>query len=89
LVAGIVPRIERHPLQKLKADEPALLRLLRRWRDEATKAGRPKVNRIAAAYEAGRDGFWLARWLQEHGVRMTGKSARLGLHEKFDRPDGI
>ena len=67
LVAGIVPGIERHPLKKLKADQQALLRLLQRWRDEATKAGR-NINRIAVAYEAGRDGFWLARWLQAHGV---------------------
>jgi transposase len=67
LVAGIVPGIERHPLKKLKADERALLRLLHRWRDEATKAGR-NINRIAVAYEAGRDGFWLARRLQAHGV---------------------
>jgi len=26
------------------------------------------LNRIAVAYEAGRDGFWLARWLQGHGI---------------------
>jgi len=67
LVAGIVPGIERHPLKKLRADEQALLRLLHRWRDEATKVGR-RINRIAVAFEAGRDGFWLARWLQAHGV---------------------
>ena len=60
LVAGIVPGIERHPLKKLRADEHALLRLLHRWRDEATKVGR-RINRIAVAFEAGRDGFWLAR----------------------------
>ena len=34
-----------------------------RWRDEAVKAGR-NITRIAVAYEAGRDGFWLARWLR-------------------------
>ena len=44
-----------------------LLRLLHRWRDEATKAGR-MINRITVAYEAGRDGFWLARWLQGQGI---------------------
>ena len=54
-------------MKKLRADEHALLRLLHRWRDEATKVGR-NINRIAVAYEAGRDGFWLARWLQAHGV---------------------
>ena len=67
LVAGIVPRIKRQPLKKLAADESALLQLLYRWRDEATKAG-CTINRIAVAYEAGRDGFWLARWLQRQGI---------------------
>jgi transposase len=63
LVAGLVPGIARHPLKKLEADEAALLKLLHRWREEAGKAGRT-ITRIAVAYEAGRDGFWLARWLR-------------------------
>jgi transposase len=67
LVAGIVPGVERHPLKKLEPDEEALLRLLQRWRDEAVRAGRT-VARIAAAFEAGRDGFWLARWLRARGI---------------------
>jgi len=67
LVAGIVPGIERHPLKKLPVDEEALLRLLRRWRDEAIKAGRTIV-RITIAFEAGRDGFWLARWLRARDI---------------------
>ena len=67
LVAGIVPGVERQPLKKLKPDETALLALLKRWRDEAVRAGR-KVRRIAVAFEAGRDGFWLARWLRAQGV---------------------
>ena len=67
LVAGIVPGVERQPLKKLAADEDALLRCLLRWRDEAAKAGRA-ISRIAVAYEAGRDGFWLARWLRAKGI---------------------
>ena len=67
LVAGIVPGINRQPLKKLAADEAALLQLLYRWRDEAAKAGRT-IDRIAVAYEAGRDGFWLARWLRGRGI---------------------
>jgi transposase len=67
LVAGIVPGLDRHPLKKLGADEGALLRLLQCWRDEAVTAG-CTVSRIAVAFEAGRDGFWLARWLRAHGV---------------------
>jgi len=67
LVAGLVPGIERHPLKKLEPDAAALLRLLHRWRDEAAAAGRT-VTRIAVAFEAGRDGFWLARWLRAQGA---------------------
>jgi transposase len=67
LVGAIVPGIERQPLKKLSTDEHALLALLHRWRDEAIKAGR-EISRIAVAYEAGRDGFWLARWLRSRGI---------------------
>ena len=67
LVAGIVPAVERQPLKKIEADEEALLRLLHRWRDEAARAGRA-VTRVAVAFEAGRDGFWLARWLRARGI---------------------
>src|SRR3954469_17176830 len=67
LVAGIVSGIARHPLKKLAPDQDALLNLLHRWREEAGQAGR-KISRIAVAFEAGRDGFWLARWLRAHGV---------------------
>src|SRR4051795_8671221 len=45
LVAGLLPGIERHPLKKIEPDEAALLRLLRRWQEEATKAGHP-ITRI-------------------------------------------
>jgi len=67
LVAGIVPAVERQPLKKIEADEAALLRLLGRWTDEATKAGRG-ITRVCVAFEAGRDGFWLARWLRARGI---------------------
>ena len=67
LVAAVVPGVERQPLKRLDADEAALLKLLHRWRNEASQAGR-QIKRIVVAYEAGRDGFWLARWLRVHGV---------------------
>ena len=67
LIGGIVPGIDRDPLKKLVPDENALLRLLHRWRDEAAKAGHT-ITRIVVAFEAGRDGFWLARWLRARGV---------------------
>jgi transposase len=67
LVAGIVPGVERQPLKKLKVDESTLLKLLHRWREEAEKAGH-RIKRISVAFEAGRDGFWLARWLRAREI---------------------
>ena len=62
IIAGIIPGVERQPLKKLAPDENELLKLLERWRAEAEKAGH-KITRIAVAFETGRGGFWLARWL--------------------------
>ena len=62
-----MPGVERQPLKKLAVDESALLKLLHRWREEAEKAGR-RIERIAVAFEAGRDGFWLARWLRARSI---------------------
>ena len=67
LVAAVVPGVKRQPLKKLQADEEALLKLLYRWRTEASQTGR-EIKRVVVAYEAGRDGFWLARWQRTRGV---------------------
>ena len=67
LVGGVLPGIERQPCKKLEPSAERLLGLLHRWRDEAVRAGK-KITRIALTFEAGRDGFWLARWLRAHGV---------------------
>lgn len=69
LVAGLVPGLDRQPLKKQEPNPVALLRLLERWRAEAVTAGR-SIERIALAFEAGRDGFWLARWLQARGIEV-------------------
>jgi transposase len=64
-----VPGLKRSPSKKLiganKEDET--LKLLLRWRDEAIQSGQ-KIERIAVAFESGRDGFWLARWLRAQGI---------------------
>lgn len=65
----MIPGVDRQPVKKLEPDPDALQRLLDRWRAEATKAGR-KIQRITLGYEAGRDGFWLARWLQARGIEV-------------------
>jgi len=67
LVAGRIPGVNRSPLRKQDPDPEKLLARLQQWRDEARQAGHP-IARIAVAFEAGRDGFWLARWLRAHGI---------------------
>ena len=67
LVRGMIPGVTRQPLKKLEPDEAGLLKLLHRWRSEAMRMGR-EIERIVVAYEAGRDGFWLARWLRAHDI---------------------
>jgi transposase len=69
LVAGLVPGVERQPRKKLDPDAETLLGLVRRWREEAVAAGRTTA-RIALAFEAGRDGFWLARWLHAKNIEV-------------------
>ena len=68
LVHAILPGIERRPMKKISVDEEGLLVLLYRWRAEVEKKTGCSITRICVAYEAGRDGFWLARWLRDHGI---------------------
>src|SRR5215468_2003603 len=67
LVGGMLPGIERQPRKKLEPNAERLFALLHRWRHEEVEAGRA-ITRIALAFEAGRDGFWLARRLQAREV---------------------
>src|SRR5438132_1188080 len=67
LVGGVLFGIECQPLKKLEPSPERLLAVLHCWRDEAVRVGK-EVMRIALAFEAGRDGFWLARWLEACGV---------------------
>lgn len=67
LVTGLLPGVDRQSLKKLNPDPDHLLTLVRRWCVECRSAGR-RIERLVVAYEAGRDGFWLARWLVARGV---------------------
>jgi transposase len=67
LVGGLVPGFKREPLTRLPSSADALLAVLYRWRDEALREKR-EIKRICVAFEAGRDGFWLARWLEARGI---------------------
>jgi transposase len=67
LLAGTVPGVKRQPKKKLPASEHGVLAQIERWRTEAEKAGHA-IKRIVVAFEAGRDGVWLARWLRDRGI---------------------
>jgi transposase len=67
LVAARAPGVARDPLKKLKPDPEQLFKLIDRWREESRRAGR-LVRRVCIAFEAGRDGFWLARLLRQHDI---------------------
>jgi transposase len=69
LVGAQVPSVLRQCRQKLAPSAEALLEHLGRLRQRAERAGK-RVSRMVVAYEAGRDGFWLARWLIAHGIEV-------------------
>ncbi len=68
VLAAQVPGLPR--VKAKRTIEPtceALLAAIAGYRDRARAAGRD-VRRVVATYEAGWSGFWLARWLAQHGV---------------------
>jgi transposase len=69
LAAATVPGVKRHPRKNLPCNPDGLLAQIERWRAEAVKAGQV-INRIVVAFEAGRDGVWLARWLRARGIEV-------------------
>jgi transposase len=70
LLAGTVPGVKRQPRKNLPAGKPQeLLAQIERWCAEALKAGHA-ITRIVVAFEAGRDGVWLAHWLRERGIEV-------------------
>ena len=68
MLNAIVPGVDRWSLKKLSVNKDGLLSQLHSWRDEAEKKSGCRISRICLSYEAGRDGFWLAHWLQDHGI---------------------
>ena len=69
-IGAVVPGVARRPRRLLAArDMMGLLAVLGDWRREAAAAGRP-VRRVVLTYEAGRDGFWIARCLQAQGIEV-------------------
>src|SRR5271163_3686678 len=92
-LGAVVPGVSRRPKRGLKVgDMDELLRVLERWKAEAAKAGRT-IARVVVAYEAGRDGFWIARHLIERGIEVQVMQPasipveRKGRRAKTDRID--
>jgi transposase len=69
-VGAVVPGVTRRPKRGLEPrDIAGLLQTVERWKAEAVRSGR-SVARVVLAYEAGRDGFWIARVLRESGIEV-------------------
>lgn len=88
-----LPGASRRPLRSISVGDVAgILKTIERWKAEAEKGGY-RVSRVVLGYEAGRDGFWIARSLQEHGIEVYVMHAasiaveRRGRRTKTDRID--
>jgi len=69
-VGAVLPGVTRRPRRRLPPRAMMdLLTQLERWRAEVLKAGRA-IRRLVVTYEAGRDGFWIARYLRAHGIEV-------------------
>jgi transposase len=69
-LGAAVPGLARRPRRRLEPrDMAGLLAQLERWKQEAAAAGRT-IRRVVLTYEAGRDGFWIARHLMAHGIEV-------------------
>jgi transposase len=69
-VGAVVPGLSRRPRRRLEPrDMAGLLKQLERWRLEAENAGQT-VRRVVVTHEAGRDGFWIARYLRTCGIEV-------------------
>jgi transposase len=67
---AVVPGVGRRPRRRLQARDLAeLLRSIERWKVEAAKANH-LVQRVVLTYEAGRDGFWIARYLLAQEIEV-------------------
>jgi transposase len=65
-----VPGVSRRPLRTVAVGDIGLvMKQIAHWTSEASKAGH-SVSRVVLGYEAGRDGFWIARALRDRGIEV-------------------
>ncbi len=70
LFGAVAPGVTRRTKRSFEArDIDAVARALEQLKAESAKAGFAAA-RIALGYEAGRDGFWIARALQQRGIEV-------------------
>jgi transposase len=69
-IGAVLPGVARRPRRQLTLrDMTGLLKQIERWKAEALRAG-STVQRTVLCYEAGRDGFWIARYLLAHDIEV-------------------
>jgi hypothetical protein len=64
-----LPGVKKHSRHVVEPNGPALAELIERLKSRSAGAGRP-ITRVIITHEAGRDGFWLARFLERRGVEV-------------------
>src|SRR6202023_2979517 len=69
VLAVQLPGVKRHTRNVLEASGEELASLLKRLKARCAEAGHP-IARVILTHEAGRDGFWLARFLVRRGVEV-------------------
>lgn len=69
-IGAVVPGVSRRPQRGLAVKDMAgVLKVIGQWRSQALEGGH-QVHRVVLTYEAGRDGFWIARSLQSQGIEV-------------------
>jgi transposase len=69
VLAVQLPGVKRHTRHVLQASGEELAELIERLKARSAASGHP-VTRVILTHEAGRDGFWLARFLARRGVEV-------------------
>jgi transposase len=69
VLAVQLPGVSRHSRHVLDALGDSLVSFIERLKARCTAAGR-KITRVVLTHEAGRDGFWLARFLARRGIEV-------------------
>lgn len=64
-----LPGVKKHSRHVVEPNGPALAALIERLKARSGSAGKP-VERVIITHEAGRDGFWLARFLGRRRVEV-------------------